>query len=206
MGGWHEFYDEEDPAILDLARSVCAVCKGPAPNDGDEVLGTGFLIEQETVATALHVFRNVDVADSVYCVFGYCKLAKDQEDFPDLKYYTARLLKDGGSDRECSKDWACLVFVEPPPDLPPLELNPEEASAERMFVIGHPGRGPAKISAVCPSRPDTDDCFVLDLESQEGASGGPAFDSENKKVEGMLREMVDESERSRCLKARLIDC
>ncbi len=205
MAGWHEVYEEKVPEIRDMARSVCAVCDGGAPTKGGKVLGTGFLIAPDRVATARHVVLNGGPPSFLYCAFGYYKLTENQEDFPDLKSPRAGLLDDGGSNNQFSTDWAILGLLDlaGPLGINPLEVSSETFSAKRMIVIGYPEGGQAKISDICSVEDESNASIGLDLTSHEGASGGPAFNFANKVVEGILRVKKDDQE-CKCIKTSVI--
>jgi hypothetical protein len=206
MPSWKEIYEEDNPARRDLARSVCAVCLGD-PTAGGEVIGSGFLIKGNQVATACHIFKAVGPDSLLFCVFGYYKSKADQVGFPDISIYLATR-SQSGSDDACSTDWACLALA--PPGRPEFLVNVSGTfdNSTQMFAIGHLGGEPAKISEDCDVvEDDDDDCFVIGLISEGDASGAPVFNSDNLLVEGIIRELVGQDlENTRCLKAFRIAC
>ncbi len=207
MPSWKEIFQENNPVRRNLARSVCAVCLGD-PTAGGEIIGTGFLIKRNLVATACHLFNAVDADSPLFCVFGYYKSEPGQVGFPDKSIYGATRSRSGSED-ECRTDWACLALNDAPPGRPPLPVNASGAFGDstQMFAIGYPRGDLAKITEDCAVAENDANCFVIDLTSEGDASGAPVFNSANLLVEGMIRESVgEELENTRCLQACRIAC
>ena len=160
----------------------CALCA-----QGVKLSALGFSLAPGLVATAYHIFKNIDENSNLFCVFGYYISELGQQGFPDTDIYQATLSSHGSYDI-CSTDWACLDLGVEPPGRPPLSVNPSGGFGETViFAIAHPQGEPAKISEDCAVGQTDDDCFVIDLMSERDASGGPVFNSGNR-VEGIIRE------------------
>ncbi len=193
MPEWREIFEEENEEKRNLTRSVCAIFEG-SPDDNGIVIGSGFLIDKQTVLTAKHVIKNKNIL-TLCCGFGFYT---EQEDIIEKEHYWVQT-----ANPDIDADWALLTLDEEVKSRNHLKVNEsgDVEETDKMFVIGNPRGVPTMISGDCKvSKGVLKDFFDIELQPEDCASGSPVFNSRTLMVEGIL---ISGETCSHCLKANV---
>jgi V8-like Glu-specific endopeptidase len=168
--------------------------------DATQVLGTGFLVATDTIATAGHVASMNNFVDSVYFLFDYVMEITPDGDavktvFDENEVYAGdRVLECRTGDA----DWA-LIHLERAvrgEERTPLKYRSHGQVAGDVYMIGYPdgmsqkyvGVAPVTFNGWCA-------LFLAPLDSRSGNSGSPVFSAVSNLVEGILVKAVPCDER-----------
>lgn len=159
-----------------------------------DVRGTGFLVEDQVIATAGHLVQvgvngYADWLESVYFVFEYVMEAEGRikTSFKaDEVYRGIEVLADHSSE---GADWALIKLDRLVTGRDPLLCRKYGKADENndVYMLGHPHGMPMKYSG--PGRIlDNDPChyFLSDLDAHPYNSGSPVFNAYDNQVEGIL--------------------
>lgn len=157
------------------------------------VAGTGFLIEQDVIATAGHVVNGdepdyQEFLDDVYFLFGYVMESEDVV----KTLYSADDVYEGEEvlgRRVDDADWALIKLdraVVGRTPLPYRKTGKMEDAAD-VYMIGHPNGMPQKYSGPADVN-DNSTCYYFRslLDTYAYNSGSPVINSETHVVEGVL--------------------
>ena len=196
MEGWGEISQEENKEKRKLSCSVAAIFEG-SPDDNGIVIGSGFLIDKQTVLTAKHVIKNKNIL-TLCCGFGFYPVAEEQGDLTEKEHYWVQT-----ANPDEDSDWALLTLDEEVKGRDHLKINESGKFEEtdKMFVIGNPRGVPTMISGDCTvSKGVLKDFFDIELQPEDCASGSPVFNSRTLIVEGIL---ISGETCSHCLRANV---
>jgi hypothetical protein len=159
-----------------------------------KIFGTGFLVEENVIATAGHVayMKNGDYGDfldSAYVLFDYTWGPGNTAitDFTNDQVYEAKSVLARRYDTE--DDWALIELDRAVVGRTKLECRAagQVSGSARVYMIGHPSGLPQRLA---PSAEvfDTTVCsyFYAGLDSWPGNSGSPVFNAATNLVEGLL--------------------
>ncbi len=152
---------------------------------------TGFLIAEDLLASAGHCFSSdLDCSNKVivFDVFQKNEVKKgyriSNKNIYECKEVVSRVL-----DSENSIDYVVIRLKRKVADRPILKLRTAGliSSNEKVFMIGHPLGLPLVVSTTANIvESDNDHFFKATLDSFEGNSGSPVFNSKTFEVEGIL--------------------
>jgi V8-like Glu-specific endopeptidase len=152
---------------------------------------SSFLVAKDLVVSAGHCFMEPDACESAAFVFDF---AYNQEsDQPELlnhdQIYTCKAILAVNTDQDSGLDYAIVRLDRPALDREPLVLNQSDniKTGDDVTVIGNPSGLPTKIAAGAKVRQTSDPIsFTTNLDTFQGNSGSAVFNTETKKVEGIL--------------------
>lgn len=153
-------------------------------------LCTGFLVEEDIIATAGHFVDEDNVAD-LRIIFGYRMEAPDtpviraagKNIYKGIKIIrrVKRSLNDGGS------DWALVKLDREVKGQTTAVLSAgSTVPGQSIYVLGHPCGLPLKYAPGASVHYIEDAYFGADLDIYSGSSGSPVFDSITHEVIGMV--------------------
>jgi hypothetical protein len=157
---------------------------------------SGFLVAPNLLVTAGHCMQQS--WKGVYPDCGRYQWAFDykadhygQTDFKVKKenVYSCKRVVAQKLDKVTNLDYAIIELDRPVYDRKPLKFrnSGKIADDQELFVIGYPSGLPAKISANAKVRTNHNSYyFSTNLDSFEGNSGAPVFNSKSGEVEGIL--------------------
>jgi V8-like Glu-specific endopeptidase len=150
---------------------------------------TGFLVAPDIVATAGHCFQNEEDCATKKIIFDIDSRNQTRNGYVVLShnvYSCKEIIKSEISDES---DYA-LIRLDHASRRLPLKLNLSQkkiADDASIFMIGHPFGLPLVLSKNALVNNNSDaTIFKTDLDSFEGNSGSPVFNSKTFKVEGIL--------------------
>lgn len=148
---------------------------------------SGVLVAADTVVTAGHCVDQRSLADTRF-VFGYRTVrGRSRTTIRNTEIYAGKRLVTSLSEPG-GRDFAIIKLDRPVTRFAPARLKRigKAASGRAVHVIGHPSGLPAKVAkgaqvgSVQPTR------FLSNLDTFEGNSGSPVFDSLTHEVLGIL--------------------
>lgn len=152
---------------------------------------TGFLIAEDLMASAGHCFTpDIDCSNKI---IAFDVLSKNEvkkgyrisnKNIYECKEVVSRVL-----DSENSIDYVVIRLKRKVSDRPILKLRKEGLinSKEKVFMIGHPLGLPQVVSTAADIvESENEHFFKTTLDSFEGNSGSPVFNSKTFEVEGIL--------------------
>lgn len=150
---------------------------------------TGFLIEQDAIATAGHAI-NPATWEDLRIIFGYCVNVWGEAGIriPKQNIYTPVKLESLRYSRGIKgDDWAVLRLDRPVTDRKPVNPNLSPLSEEqKVYILGFPLGLPLKYATGVSVKAQSDYCFFSDLDVYSSNSGSPVFDAVTHKVIGMV--------------------
>ncbi len=216
-----DVYEIGDEPVKQNARAVAAICPPEflLPGEGDSAhlrvknygesfslcskepfyrqkvaagpLCTGFLVEEDVVATAGHCFPGIDVTGLRF-VFGFVMTGPGAPvtRFPRKNVYKGVRVMDSlcrpGGDRA---DWALVKLDSPVIDRAPVTLSPVDiARGGSVYIMGYPMGLPLKYAPGAMVGRTEDAYFRADLSVYNGSSGSPVFDAETHEVTGIVAQ------------------
>ena len=152
-------------------------------------LCTGFLIDDDIVATAGHCANKKNVSQ-LRIIFGY-KLQNPSQQvnkIPIENVYQGKKIVARQYDRDVKgKDWALIRLDRKVDNRPVLRLSGDPALSPRpVYVLGYPCGLPLKYASGAWVKCVYDRSFGADLDVYSGNSGSPVFDAETHEVLGMI--------------------
>jgi hypothetical protein len=152
------------------------------------VRGTGFLIEEDVIATAGHVIYDKDLFDTVYFLFGYV-MKRDGEPkttfSKDDVYSGAELIASQTGDA----DFALVRLERAVVGRQPLGFRKSGKieSGAKLYMLGHPEGMTMKYAGEA-SITWNGGCayFLSPLDARPGNSGSPVFNAKTHEVEGIM--------------------
>jgi hypothetical protein len=151
---------------------------------------SGFLVRPNVIATAGHCVKNKADLAKMRFVFGFRMIdsSTPRTSFAaDDVYEGAALI--GRKLTQTQTDWALIRLARAVVGRSPVPFRTAGriASAQKLFVIGHPCGLPQKYAPGASVRDNAPAAFfVANLDTYGGNSGSPVFNATNHKVEGIL--------------------
>lgn len=154
-------------------------------------IGTGFLVGRDVVATARHVVEQIEGKDvrNIRFVFGYRMLTDTtaRTSIANSQIYSGvQVLAQ--SPHTVGADWALVRLDRPVPDhrVANVRRSGMPALGTPVHAIGHPKGLPLKLAdQAVVTKVGTSD-FLTNLDTFQGNSGCPVFNSLTHEVEGIL--------------------
>jgi len=153
------------------------------------LLFTGFLVDEDVVATAGHKVNRENVRDFRF-IFGYHMESENNPvtRIPNDQVYQGIETLDCTYTRDRAElDWALVRLDRKVKGKRPLTLSQQEISCNNeVYVIGYPVGLPLKYAAGARICDCNETNFLSDLDIYSGNSGSPIFDSKTNEVVGMI--------------------
>ncbi|MGE5342185.1 MAG: trypsin-like serine peptidase [Candidatus Omnitrophota bacterium] len=150
---------------------------------------TGFLVEEDVIATAGHVAHETEVTD-LRIVFGYRMTGPMTPviDIPNEHIYKGVKFLGRVYDRLGNgSDWALIQLDRNVKAISPVVLSEKEVYCNQpVYVIGYPVGLPLKVAPGGCVHDIADAWFTSDLDIYSGNSGSPIFDSQTHEVIGIV--------------------
>jgi hypothetical protein len=151
-------------------------------------LCTGFLVQEDVIATAAHCADEKNVTDLRF-VFGY----EMEDPFTPVTHTAEKNIYKGKKiirrvyDRPIGADWALVRLDRKVEGQPVVTLSEKEISCRQsVYIIGYPLGLPLKYAPRACVRSFNETCFSADLDVYCGNSGSPVFDSETHQAIGIV--------------------
>ena len=187
-------------------------CKFQKYNDQRQAAKcSGFLVGKNLLVTAAHCIRTRLGCLTNRWVFGY-DLSEKDKNYTRVKkkdvYRCVEVIESALKRRPSSLDYALLRLDRDVEDREPLKIRRKGKIrlGERVYLGGYPSGFPLKMAGGAIVRNNRDDFhFLANLDSFEGNSGGPVFNSKGNFVEGILvggEEDYVWSDRRECFKVK----
>lgn len=168
---------------------------------------TGFLIAPDLMATAGHCFLSEDDCKNKFIIFDVLEKNEMKQGYKILKksIYECKEIVKSDFNSEVLSDYAVIRLNKKISDRAPLRLRAkgEIAKGESVFMIGHPLGLPMLATGAARVVENSEDHFFkATLDSFEGNSGSPVFNSKTFEVEGILVRGEDdfaENSEKQCL-------
>lgn len=159
-------------------------------------MATGFLVEEDVLATACHCIDKYPLADYRF-IFGFKMMNghKVVDRFCKDEVYKAKEIIDRHSPdirnlsdkRAPQPDWARVKLDRKVAGQRVAEpFNGEIRTGQPVYMIGHPRGLPLKAAPGANVCDIANNCFASDLDVFSGNSGSPVFDGNTHKVVGLL--------------------
>ena len=150
---------------------------------------TGFLVGDNILATAGHCFQVIEDCENKKIIFDLTGETANKTGYevPSKNVYSCK--KIIAQSFEGMKDFALIELDRKVKNRRPLAMNLKNkiANDAKVFMIGHPLGQPLMISHSAKVNDNSDSFqFKALLDSFEGNSGSPVFNSKTHKVEGIL--------------------
>jgi V8-like Glu-specific endopeptidase len=150
---------------------------------------TGFLVEEDIVATAGHCSNNGKVEDLRF-VFGFRMLDSSTPALriPNSKIYKGVKLLHTAYDRRCiGSDWALVQLDRKVEGQRIAKISGSDVLSEQpVYVLGHPCGLPLKYAPGANVHDVKDESFGANLDIYMGNSGSPIFNSQTHEVIGIV--------------------
>jgi len=152
---------------------------------------TGFLVEDDIIATAGHCADEKNVTDLRF-IFGFRMDDPSKPAirvFNDNMYKGVKILRKVYRSREGGdkSDWALVKLDRKVTGQTVAELSKKEITLEQsLYIMGHPCGLPLKYGPGAKVRRIENTCFAADLDVYCGSSGSPVFDSDTHEVVGIV--------------------
>jgi V8-like Glu-specific endopeptidase len=152
---------------------------------------SGFLIEPDVVVTAGHCIRNEYNCEAVRFVFGYhyTGVNSDPLKIPQDWVYACQDIIHTEANGATGSDFALIRLDRPVLAFAPLDVRTEGQveQGDRFTVVGYPKGIPAKLAHGGHLRDNEDEIFfVASLDTFGGNSGSAVFNTNTRKVEGLI--------------------
>lgn len=152
-------------------------------------LTTGFLVNEDTIATAAHCVNKRDVMDYRF-VFGYKMLGPftPVTQAPDSDIYKGkRIIRRIFDPNGSGADWALVKLDRKVSGRAPLTLSGTGVSRDQaVYVLGHPCGLPLKYAPGARIRDIKKAYFSARLDIYCGNSGSPVFNADSHEVVGIV--------------------
>lgn len=176
---------------------------------------TGFLVAPNIVATAGHCFQTEDDCANNKIIFDVDSKKQNRKGYSFSSghvFSCSRIIKNAYDPSNPDlQDFALIELDRAPKRRVPLKLNLSKkiADNEKVFTIGHPLGMPLMLSpnAVVSSN-SSELQFKASLDSFEGNSGSPVFNTKTFEVEGILvngREDLVQDPKIECYRNAVYD-
>lgn len=174
---------------------------------------TGFLIAPDLMASAGHCFMSEDDCRNKVIVFGVTEKTETSNGYKVFKQsvYSCKEIVKSAFDADAMTDFAVIRLNKEVSGRAPLRLRQkgEISKGDSVFMIGHPLGLPlvyspgAKVNDVSEAS-----FFKATLDSFEGNSGSPVFNSKTLEVEGLLvrgEEDFEQKASAQCMSYKSYD-
>lgn len=172
---------------------------------------SGFLVGKDLLVTAAHCVRTRLACLANRWVFGF-DLAEKDKDYTRIRkkdvYKCVEVIESSSGRWGSSLDYSLVRLDREVEDRTPLKIRKKGRIklGESVYLGGYPSGLPLKMAGGAIVRRNREDnYFLANLDSFEGNSGGPVFNSNGHFVEGILvggEEDYVWSERRECFKAK----
>ncbi|MDD0853098.1 serine protease [Halobacteriovorax sp. GB3] len=147
---------------------------------------TGFLVEEDLIATAGHCMTSLETCEDFYWAFDF----KDSTtQFDSSQIYRCKEIEKQVLDHSTMLDYALVRLDRPVVDRKPLRVRTSGrvSSGTPLAVIGNPTGLPLKIADGAQVRDGNNDIyFKANLDTFGGNSGSPVINTDTGIVEGIL--------------------
>ncbi|MEE2745014.1 MAG: serine protease [Bdellovibrionota bacterium] len=172
---------------------------------------SGFLVGKDLLVTAGHCVRTRLACLANRWVFGF-DLAEKNKDYTRIRkkdvYKCVEVIESSSRRGRSPLDYSLVRLDREVEDREPLRIRKKGriGLGEGVYLGGYPSGLPLKMAGGAIVRKNSEDnYFLANLDSFEGNSGGPVFNSNGHFVEGILvggEEDYVWSERRECFKAK----
>ena len=153
---------------------------------------TGFLIDDDLIATAGHCVKDQFDCDEFSWAFDYSLEGPDDKSYhiiPMENFYTCKKIISSVYDKNRDLDFAIIQLDRKVVGRIPLKIRTEGKikTSTKLALIGHPSGLPKKFADGAEVIKNEDKVFFkANLDSFQINSGSPVFNAENGLVEGIL--------------------
>ena len=151
-------------------------------------VATGFLVEENLLATAAHIVTEGDLKDLCF-VFGFkmLELSIPSNEIPNENIYKGEKIIHRVYNRNSGEDWALVRLDRTVVGQSIAHLSRNDISPDQpVYVLGYHCGLPLKYAPGARIREVGDTYFSSDLNVYNGNSGSPVFDSKTHEVVGMV--------------------